>query len=321
MKNQSLHWVENARSLAALAVVLIHVTAYYISRPAWVLSEPESLFTFALNSAGRWAVPMFVMITGFLFLSRPSFNLRDFYTKRASRLIPPFVFFSVLYFLLAYGADYGLAFNQAGLNHSIHELVTLKPAFYHLWYLHMLIGLLAIGVPIAWIMASRLANKQLIITSSILLVGSLFAVKYPIFNKHDSFILIRFLPFFPLLLWGHLIGSGIVKIPKAGILTALLLIILAYFAPDFNSSHSIVVVPLTLALFQMLKDSPPIPVIIKLAPASFGIYLLHPIPLKMMERQPAMLEWMGVWVGIPLVFVITVVASLMLVKLTPKSLV
>lgn len=125
----------------------------------------------------------------------------------------------------------------------------------------------------------------------------------------------------PELLWGHLIGSGLVKIPKAGVLATLLFGALVYLGEAFYSPHSIVVVPLTLALFQVFKDSPPIPFLVKLAPASFGLYLLHPIPLKIFERQPELMSWLGVWAGIPLVFVMTVAASLILVKLTPKSLV
>ena len=81
--------LEVLRTLAALAVVGVHVAAM------WLVARPganDSLWWAAnlWDSFLHWCVPVFVMISGALWLgsTRPE-SARDFYRRRAQRLVWP----------------------------------------------------------------------------------------------------------------------------------------------------------------------------------------------------------------------------------------
>ena len=59
-----------ARCVAAVAVIAIHVLAPYRSELG-VIPFDEWLIAVGLNGISRWAVPVFILITGALMLSDP----------------------------------------------------------------------------------------------------------------------------------------------------------------------------------------------------------------------------------------------------------
>ncbi|MFZ6044058.1 acyltransferase, partial [Vibrio natriegens] len=89
------------RCVAALAVVAIHVLGPYreqlgeIADSAWMTA-------ITVNSFSRWAVPVFIMITGALMLSdtRP-FELSYYVRRRLGKVLLPFLVWSVFYALLS----------------------------------------------------------------------------------------------------------------------------------------------------------------------------------------------------------------------------
>jgi surface polysaccharide O-acyltransferase-like enzyme len=91
-------WMDSARVVAIVVVVLIHVLAPTVEgRGVDVGSAPWWLAN-ALNSASRWSVPVFLMISGALALdprrvSRP----RDFYRRRWQRIGIPLVVWTAVY--------------------------------------------------------------------------------------------------------------------------------------------------------------------------------------------------------------------------------
>lgn len=92
------------------------------------------------NALVRFAVPVFVMITGALLLHR-EYELTDFLKRRLSRVIWPFLFWSLIYIGYSwYNEDVAFT-NDAWANIHIifHQLK--YGAYYHLWYVYMLIGL------------------------------------------------------------------------------------------------------------------------------------------------------------------------------------
>lgn len=61
-------WIDNLRAVACMMVVLIHSTTYYITAggaPGDVHWDVANI----LNSASRVCVPLFFMISGYLFLA------------------------------------------------------------------------------------------------------------------------------------------------------------------------------------------------------------------------------------------------------------
>lgn len=91
------------RVLACLAVIAIHATApaEIIFQQNW--KNPSGWSGIILNQMARFGVPAFLMISGFGltlgFLNRPQ-KLREFYCKRMRRILPPYLCYSLLFFIL-----------------------------------------------------------------------------------------------------------------------------------------------------------------------------------------------------------------------------
>jgi surface polysaccharide O-acyltransferase-like enzyme len=129
-----LVWPDRLRNLATLLVVMIHVCApipmqgtNYDSSEWWTGNLWCSL--------GRPAVPLFVMLSGFLLFSK-TYGLRTFLTKRFSRVVIPAMFWFVIYLL----------YNHFSTNNPATWIDVLKhilegPVHYHLWFIYLIIGL------------------------------------------------------------------------------------------------------------------------------------------------------------------------------------
>ena len=100
------------RVLATLAVITLHISVHNwyetdISSTQWMAyTMYDSLF--------RWSVPIFVMISGALFLQR-DVNLKKLFSKNIFRLATAFVFWSILYAVIEYfqGKDLAQCFVNA----------------------------------------------------------------------------------------------------------------------------------------------------------------------------------------------------------------
>lgn len=92
--------VDFLRVLAILAVVLIHTTITTIQATKHDIAAIP--LTFFLNQIAIFAVPLFFLISGFVLeLNYKQLNYFSYFQKRASRIIIPYVFWSLCY-VLAY---------------------------------------------------------------------------------------------------------------------------------------------------------------------------------------------------------------------------
>ncbi|WP_099361285.1 acyltransferase [Fredinandcohnia onubensis] len=128
-----LDWL---RVFAAFGVVIIHVTAGYVG----VYNQEQGLRWIVGNffeSLTRWAVPIFVMISGALLLrDQRELSFWEFLKKRASKVIIPFVGWSILFYLYgAYKGYFPVSLKQA-IKYFINNGIT-----YHFWFFYMIIGI------------------------------------------------------------------------------------------------------------------------------------------------------------------------------------
>ncbi|MTI13495.1 acyltransferase [Sansalvadorimonas verongulae] len=94
-------YIELLRAVAAFAVVVIHTLGPYRH---WIGQIPDYdwLSAISLNVGSRWAVPVFIMITGALMLpDKRRFNLHYYFSRRVSKVLIPFLVWSVIYAFLA----------------------------------------------------------------------------------------------------------------------------------------------------------------------------------------------------------------------------
>ncbi len=108
-----LIFLDFLRVLAICFVVVLHVITSYFSSSA-SFGRPLWWIVVYLNELTRTGVPLFFMLSGFLLLSNPSTaQYASFYKKRFAKIVPPFLVWSVLYYLyycIADGPPVGVSF-------------------------------------------------------------------------------------------------------------------------------------------------------------------------------------------------------------------
>lgn len=128
---ERIPYLDVLRVWAAFAVILLHTSSY-----KWSSAEVSSLawqtFNF-FDSAARWCVPCFVMISGALFL-KSEYDFRKLFGKNILRLAAAFAFWTVIYALVEWRQG------RVDLKGAILSAIDIE-RHYHLWFLLMIIGL------------------------------------------------------------------------------------------------------------------------------------------------------------------------------------
>jgi surface polysaccharide O-acyltransferase-like enzyme len=138
------------RVSATFTVVILHTAAPLlyqfnsIDRSGWLIAD-------VVDSCCRWAVPVFLMLSGMLLLGTSrSESLRSFFGKRVNKVVFPFIVWSIIYSFWSFGGH--------NIAHYIHEFIVNHDGFpysvsgfakdflrgevhYHLWYFYPLIAL------------------------------------------------------------------------------------------------------------------------------------------------------------------------------------
>ncbi len=123
---EKISWIDNLRGIACLMVVMIHTTTWYITN-AHSVSLVNWDIANILSSASRVSVPLFFMISGFLFFGERSARPRHFL-----RIGLCLLFYSLVAFL------YITLFTSINSELSLTNLLQ-KPVFYHLWFFFAII--------------------------------------------------------------------------------------------------------------------------------------------------------------------------------------
>jgi surface polysaccharide O-acyltransferase-like enzyme len=131
MKEQRIVYFDYLRIFAIFAVVMIHVSSLSWSNTN-IHHLPWQVINF-YNSSVRWGAPLFVMISGALFLGKEQ-SLKKLYTKNILRIVIVFLFWSAFYAIST-----RIIF---GINHSLERMIinTFK-GHYHMWFLFMIVGM------------------------------------------------------------------------------------------------------------------------------------------------------------------------------------
>jgi len=139
MQKENVFWIDTLRALATISVIILHSTAPIlteygnISFNNWMLGN-------IIDSSVRFCVPIFLMISGALLLSKAQeFSL--FFSKRITRVIYPFIFWTLIYIVCGLKSN-GLL-NGNYNNPAIYEMVVNKikyGASFHLWFIYLILS-------------------------------------------------------------------------------------------------------------------------------------------------------------------------------------
>lgn len=133
-KSERVVYLDYLRITSVAAMMLLHISAQNWEKlelvtPAWMLFN-------ALNGASRWCVPVFLMISGALFLNpmRP-IKIKRLLLRNVLRILTAFLFWACIY--------------------SFRDFLNGKPAkeallsvfcgHYHMWFLFLIVGLYLIS--------------------------------------------------------------------------------------------------------------------------------------------------------------------------------
>lgn len=118
------------RIIATFGVIILHTCSLHwgkigVDTLAWQVFNIYEGMT-------RWTVPVFVMISGALFLGREGQSTAQIYRKNIARIITAYIFWSAAYSILSfilYDSDVKWAIKQ------------FFQGYYHMWFLFMIVGL------------------------------------------------------------------------------------------------------------------------------------------------------------------------------------
>lgn len=135
--NKRIYYMDVARVCALIGMILVHIDAM-----SWY-DAPMHPYPWLIynifDSFGRFSVPIFLMISGFLFLNpEREVTIPKLYTKYIKRIVIAFFFWSFLYAIITSGFA-----TQRRLSAEIVQkfLQDLFYGRYHMWYLCAILGL------------------------------------------------------------------------------------------------------------------------------------------------------------------------------------
>lgn len=128
------------RAFACLMVIMVHACEFFYVNGinTYFIKPGDEFWVSKIDGALRACVPLFVMVSAYLLLP-----LKDtpsvFYKKRITRVVIPFIIWSILYAILPY--LWGDMSSQEVSDSLVRLLSNFNMSSGHLWFVYMLLGL------------------------------------------------------------------------------------------------------------------------------------------------------------------------------------
>ena len=131
------------RIVASFSIIALHLIAQNWT-DASVLSDEWQVYNVFYTSS-QWAVPIFVMISGALFLQR-DVPIKNIFKKYILRIVTAYIFWSAIY------SGYLYMRGSLTLKETVIHFIN---GHYHLWFLYMIVGLYLV-IPICKVIVANL---------------------------------------------------------------------------------------------------------------------------------------------------------------------
>lgn len=324
-RHEYMDWL---RVLSIFTVVGIHVLSKILNvepPSAW-----EWKFANAIDSATRWCVPVFFMLSGALLLTKkPDEPVWRFLKKRLAKALIPLVFWSGIYLL------YRIV--EQGRSYSIGEAITLflsDNIYFHLWFLYTIIGLYVMA-PFLRILVDRMPQKTFLYFLGFWFI---FTVLMPFVDRFFGFDIAFKAGMFEPYIGYFVLGAYLFlyPIPKKYLPHLAILALLGYISTyvgtailsgnkgeldEFFYEHyrpnSLAITLFVFTLFQHLDNRLNAnKFITRISTATLGIYVIHPLVQiylnKYLSISPTMFHPA---LAIPLTWIIIFPISYVIIRL------
>lgn len=322
-------WIVSVRAFATMAVALLHVVSgWTVEITGGVTGSRWFLDIVLIQLMVRWAVPVFVMISGFLLLDPD----KEFDTRKAIayivRMTIVLVTVGLFYCLIETYISGGVASIWGAILLSLRHLIEGK-SWAHMWYVYMLMGLYAF-TPMLRCFVRYGDDKTMRFT---LLVLFLLTIVRPTINTLTGLEITGFRCWEDPCLFYYLAGHYLSRMPQrrasqislaaAGATGLIGLLIYGKYAGISYESmvgpSNVLIACYSVGLFLLCRDAKwsvraaQKSVIQQISKYSFGIYLLHVailnalnkglhmfpdiLPTEIGEVVFFMLAFLGGWLG------------------------
>lgn len=300
---KKIMYLDIARIIATFAVIVIHIAS---SKPYWYdfgFDTYEWNIFNLFTSCSRWAVPIFCMISGALFLDPDrKVDTKKLYTKNILRMVISFVFWSAFYIV----AQYEL------INKHLIKADIIKKfvgGHYHMWFLFLIVGFYILVPILRKITADKNTAKYFVGVAMVFTFIIPFLLQHPkldwAYKPVDKVFMFLPLGYTSYFIIGYLINKfGIKKWMKAiiyivGPLSFLATVYITssksieageYFGTigNYNSItvlfESLFVITIIKDICEKIKFKPKTEKFIgTLSKDTFGIYFLHPFAITTID--------------------------------------
>lgn len=296
----SFDWIDNLRAIACFFVVLLHVSGPWVQGGNEYAINYQStdwaVITF-FHALSRFCVPVFLMISGALLLSR-KVNYKTLYSDRLAKILRPFIFWTLSYLLLflAYSISKGEKYTISTLLDYIKNGL-LYGAAYHLWYMYLILALYFV-LPIFSDLGTKFSKTQiqffLLVWFLILLLAQVFPANAIL---HYTQLLIGYFGYFIL---GYYLNEFRIQPKTQGIISFMYMVLglFATFLPVYY--HAIKntevqyswfyylntnVILLSIGVFMFFQNLNFRSNVLEfISKYSFGVYLIHLIFIMMLNK-------------------------------------
>lgn len=319
------------RVVAIFAVVGVHTVSKIINTGH--TGQWEWQFANWIDSAIRWCVPVFFMLSGALLLNlKREDPIGEFLKRRLTKVVVPLVFWSGIYLFYK-------IFEQ-GESYTVKGMLILfltDDVYYHLWFLYVIIGLY-IMAPFLKILVKNMDQKTYLY---FLGLWFFFAGLLPFVQKMYDFEPALVAGLFQPYIGYFLLGAYLVRypLPKKALGPLFGLTIIAYLATvygthnlteqkgeldEFYYEHyrptQMIITVFIFSLFQHLGPRiKPNAVITQLSLATLGIYVIHPLVQFYLNKFFHINETtVNALIGVPLVWILIFTISFGIIWLLKK---
>ena len=299
IQNERYIYIDFLKVVVIFAVVLAHVS---ISLAAWEKNGQHfELFTY-INSTTRFNVPLFILCSGAMILRKPVDDIREFYVKRFSRVVIPFLFWSIFYKLNIIIHD-KLEFSFLDILHDLFY----QNVVYHFWFIYMILAVY-LFVPLLSDALTKFNQTKLNYLMGLWLFLSCIVSIECIFCEGDSikFWLAEYIGYF---VAGWLIHNHKIKLIKLNgyvtflicvAITVILTKLVIMYKTDYGIYHEAVFEPYfilvvigSLLIFRYLRDKEDFfrrhekvgKFFSKVSALTYGGYLVHPLILEFLKGK------------------------------------
>lgn len=332
--NPRLSHFDLLRVIATLAVIVIHVSAGYVT---------ASSGAFAMNQVVRFAVPLFLIISGFLLFHtdrmRPTAeSLSRYFSKRVTRVLWPYLFWTIIYYLVNGYTQGTLQDITTSLIPVIQHLLA-GTANYHLYFMVIIVQFYLLYPGLRWLVIRHPRScmaAALFLTlfcQSALYLHTIGQIKLPFASSN------LYLVAFPIWIFYFILGmySSLKKeqiqpwlSDKYTALALLWLLALFILGIDghwtstyWSSMKPTIILYTTLSYFffyslTLKAKNAFTPAIAWFSDQSFLIYLMHPLCLTFLSGLARVLSIPNIWAGFTgmlFLYLMTVSLTLALVYL------